>query len=190
MIGQSSFGVGDINLAAAIATMGVSPDPTEPIKLIARDNGKDYTRFHFRMKSICGKYDTHDLSAAWTNHDNFNRENPNHPFAWLMDFIATKPRGCVNADDWQVHAAAFLELPIDAVRKLYAKAAQTCSASPESKASYVVAFIRNRCDMIHAAKHQSDNGNFKTLQDRNKSVLMLPAKAPSRIKDFLLSHLR
>ena len=142
------------------------------------------------MKSACGKYDTHDLSAAWTNHDGFKRANPNHPFSWLMDFIATKPRGCVNADDWQCHAATFLELPIDAVRTLYARAKQTCAASPESKASYVVAFIHNRCDMIHAAKRQADKGGFKTMQDRGKSVLMMPAKAPKRIKDFLLSHLR
>jgi hypothetical protein len=53
---NQSFGTGDINLAAAITTMGVPPDPTGPVELIARDNGRDYTRFHFLAESYCGKY--------------------------------------------------------------------------------------------------------------------------------------
>ena len=57
MTGQSQFGSSDINLAAALLTLGIHPDPAGPVKLIARDNGKDYVRFNFMRTSACGKYD-------------------------------------------------------------------------------------------------------------------------------------
>jgi hypothetical protein len=190
MTGQKTFGTGDLNLAAAIATMGVDPDPVKPIELIARDNGRDYVRFHFVESSPCGKYRADSLSVAWTYPDSYRVEHPGCPFVVLMDFITTRPHGCINLDNWQAHAAEFLCLPIDAVRRTYLAVVQTCQASPESPVSYVCAFIRNRMDMTHAAKHRGDHGHISNMMDRGKSVSIIPAKAPAKIRDFLLSHIR
>lgn len=191
MTGQKkSFGCGDINLAAAIGTMGVPPDPRNPLELIARDNGKDYMRFHFVESSPDGLYSPDALSHAWSTPQTFKAEHPNHPFTLLMDFIATRPRGCSNLDEWQAHAAEFLGLPIDAIRSTYRNIARTCNASPESPVSYVCAFIRNRMDLVTAAKQREAKGIFTNMQDRSKSVSLIPAKAPRRIRDFLLSHIR
>jgi hypothetical protein len=191
MTGQKkTFGSGDINLSAAMLTMGVPPDARNPIELIARDNGKDYVRFHFDEVSFCGDYTPDALSYAWSNPRQFKAENPAHPFALLMDFIAARPNGCGNADEWQDHAAGFLALPIDEIRKTYRSIARTCLAAPESPLAYVCAFIRNRADLVAAAKQREANGVFTNMQDRSKSVSMINAKAPRRIRDFLLSHVR
>jgi hypothetical protein len=190
MKGQGTYGTGDINLAAALAALGIEPDPIQPIELIARDNGKDYTRFHFSQISPCGKYEVTAMSAAWGDADTFKRENDSHPFSLLMEFIATRPRECSNQDQWLDHAAQFLALPLDAIRKTYRGIDKTCQASPESPVSYVLAFIRNRMDMITAAKSKGRSGAFSTMQSQGKSVSIIGAKAPPRIRDFLLSHIR
>lgn len=191
MTGQKkSFGSGDINLAAAILTMGVPSDPKSPIELVARDNGQDYMRFHFADISEDGKHTPEGLSHAWANASGFKAENPSHPFALIMDFISARPRGCSNKDQWIEHAAIFLGLPVDAVRKTYSDIGRVCLRSPESPVSYVCAFIRNRMDLVTAAKQRESKGVFRNMQDRSKSVSIIPAKAPKRIRDFLLSHIR
>ena len=190
MKGQSTFGSGDINLAAALVTIGIPPDPVQPIELIARDNGKDYRRFHFLRTSPCGKYDVNEMSLAWSDPASFKRENPAHPFALVMDFIATRPNGCGNQDEWLCHAASFLGLSINSIRAAYKDITRACAASPESPASYVLAFIRNRMDLIHAIKRKAASGDFSAMQSAGKSVSLISEKAPSRIKNFLLSHIR
>lgn len=190
MKGQSSFGTGDINLAAALATLGIPPDAVTPIELVARDDGRDYIRFHFLKQSACGKYDVLTMSEAWSTPDAFTRAHPAHPFTVIMGFISSRPRGCHNQDDWLTHAADHLQLPVSAVRKTYADIGRACKASPESPVSYICAYIRNRMDMIHAAKRKEAAGDFMAMQSRGKSVSMIPAKAPARIRDFLLSHIR
>ena len=190
MTGKKTFGCGDINLAACILTMGVPPDLRDPVNLIARDNGRDYIRFHFGEESPCGFYTPEALSHAWSNVESFKAEHPGHSFGLLMDFIAHRPNGCTSQDDWIAHAAAFLGLPIDGVRKTFRDIGRVCMASPESPVSYVCAFIRNRIDLVVAAKDRQKKGEFGNMQDRGKSISIIPAKAPKRIRDFLLSHIR
>jgi hypothetical protein len=190
MTGKKTFGCGDINLAACILTMGVPPEQRDPVSLIARDNGQDYIRFHFGEQSPCGFYTPEALSHAWSNVASFKAEHPGHSFGLLMDFIANRPQGCTSQDDWLSYAATFLALPIDGVRKTYRDIGKVCLASPESPVSYVCAFIRNRIDLVAAAKDRQRKGEFGNMQDRGKSISIIPAKAPKRIRDYLLSHIR
>jgi hypothetical protein len=190
MTGKKAFGCGDINLAACMLAMGVPPDHAGAVELIARDNGRDYVRFYFGEESPCGLYTPELLSHAWSHAQAFKAEHPGHAFGALMDFITERPPGCHSAEDWLSHASAFLSLPIDAARKTYRDIGKVCLASPESKVAYVCAFIRNRSDLLDAAKERQRKGHFKTMMDRGKSVSIIPAKAPKRIRDFLLSHIR
>lgn len=187
---EQAFGSGDLNLAASMLTMGIPPSATEPIRLIARDDGGDYTRFHFSELSYCGKYDPTTLSAAWSAPERFKAENQGHPFGKLMDFIREKPRGCRREGDWLEHAAKYLGLPVDSVRETYRRISQVCKASPDSEVSFVCAFIRNREDLIEASRQLSAAGNFHTMMDRGKSIASIRAKAPARIRDYLLSQIR
>jgi hypothetical protein len=187
---RKSFGTGDINLAAAMTTLGIPPDPINPVELIARDNGRDYTRFHFLEVSACGKYSPEEISAAWSDMVRFNAENPFHPFAKIMEYIATRPRGCVSPADWQEHAADFLGISVAAIRKSCKDIANVCAASPESPVSYICAFIVNRFDLVGLTHRKASTGTHSNMMAQGKSVSIIPEKAPSRIKDYLLSHLR
>lgn len=190
MKGQSSFSSGDLNLAAAMMTVGIPLDSKIPLELVAKCNGQDYVRFHFDQVSHCGKFRAVVMNEAWSNSIAFKRENPGNPFGIIMDFITARPNGCTNQDDWLCHAADFLGLSVKAVRQTYADISNTCKASPESPVSYVCGFIRNRMDLTHEIKTRGKNGDFKNMQSRGKSIAMISAKAPQRIKDFLLSKIR
>ena len=190
MTWQQSYGTGDINLAAAILTMGVPPNELEPVKLIACENGRDYVRFHVAGQSLDGRILTESLMRAWDDPDGFRVTNPDSPFVQVMDFISTRPRGCVSPEDWMIHAANFLQIPSDSAIAIMKDIKRTCSASPESPASYVIAFIRNRFDLLAVAKRQGDAGRFKNMQTHGKAFGLIPAKAPKRIRDYLLAALR
>jgi hypothetical protein len=185
---NQSFGTGDINLAAAITTMGVPPDPTGPVELIARDNGRDYTRFHFLAESYCGKYTPDQLSRAWADPRGFTATNPEHPFSLLMEFIASRPRGCSLPDDWMDHAAGFLGISADVVRITCQGIESVCKASPESPVAYLCAFIVNRSDLIAHTHRKAQLGNHSNMLAKGKSITLIPEKAPRHIRDHLLSQ--
>ena len=187
--GMNSFGTGDINLAAAILTMGVRPCPVDPVKLIACENGKDYVRFHVGSVSDDGCFFTDLLMSAWDDPAGFKRQNPGHPFSDIMDFISERPRDCRNRGQWMEHAANFLGLPIDAVVSTLRNIGKTCAASPESTVSYVVAFIQNRFDLVSAAKTAAAQGRVTHMLSHGQSIGMIPANMPAPIRGKLLSHI-
>lgn len=106
-----------------------------------------------------------------------------------MTFISARPRGCSNSDEWIRHAAAFLGLTLNAVWKTFRTIGQVCAASPESPVSYVVAFVKNRCDLITEAKRRERAGEFSTWQTHGRACGMIPAKAPAKIRKYLLDSL-
>jgi hypothetical protein len=189
---RQTFGTGDINLAAAMTTLSIPPDPINPLELIDRDNGKKYYRFHFLSVSPCGKYTPEAMSEAWSNMRRFSAENPSHPFTWIMSFIATRPQGCVSPGDWQEHAADFLGLHFNAIKKIYNEMRETESVKtdPDSQVSYICSFIVNRFDLTDHANKKAKLGNFSNMDSKGKSVSIIPEKASKRIKDHLLSHIR
>jgi hypothetical protein len=107
-----------------------------------------------------------------------------------MDFIQTRPRGTKTPDDWLNHAAKFLSMDMDAVMKIHDNIGRVCKTQPEHLSSYIVAFCRNRSDLVTMAKQAESKGNIRNLQSHGKAFSLIPEKAPRRIRDFLLSHIR
>lgn len=190
MKGQQTFATGDINLAATIRTMGIPSDPAEPVRLIASDNGKDYVRFHLKHVSIDGLYETSEIMSAWSEPKAFKIERGPNPISSIMEFIQTRPKSCKTPDDWLNHAATFLGYEMDSVMKIYNNIGKVCKTQPEHLSSYIVAFCRNRFDLLTEGRQAQSNGRIKNLQNHGPSFTLIPAKAPRRIKDFILSHLR
>lgn len=190
MKGKQAYGTGDINLAALFRTMGIPSEPVEPVRLIASDNGKDYVRFFMLHVSIDGMYDTAEISSAWGDPKAFKAERGTNPVSSVMDFIQSKPRECKTPDDWLCHASKFMSMDMDSVMKIYNNIGKVCKTQPEHLSSYIVAFCRNRFDLLTMAKRAESRGNVRNLQNHGPSFTLIPAKAPSRIKDFILSHLR
>jgi len=187
MTQKQTFGTGDINLAAALFTLGIDPDEREPIKLIAKDDGRDYLRFCLVSCSRCGKWMTADMMAAW---DNPSKVERSHPLSIIMDFLHSKPQGCTRIGDYIKAASDFLGVKTDVIRATVANIEAACGTSPESPQSYVCAFIVNKFRMIDTVKTRDAKGLFQNHQSVGKSIAMIPAKAPARIRDFLLSKIR
>ena len=72
--------VRDLSLASAIATVGVEFADVPFFKALKED-GVEYS-FFFKPHSDDGEYTTSDLIAWWYDND-FVKENPDHPFAYI-----------------------------------------------------------------------------------------------------------
>ena len=84
-----SLTVNDINLAAALATYHVPPDP-RGFEDHFDNEGRSYRCWHFLDRATHTGETTESLIAAWRNPDEFNAKNPTHPWAYIM--IAFKNR--------------------------------------------------------------------------------------------------
>lgn len=184
------YGTGDLNLAASFMSVGIPLVEEKPVSLIASTTGSDYKRFHFELLSRDGKNDIYALSAAWNYPQNFNAENPGHPFGRIMAFISSRPQDTRGEDDWLDHAASFLGLTSDATRAAYRDIAKICESSPESEPSYILAFISNRQWLIQTVKKMDAEGNFDIMQSIGKSIVTLSAKASKKTEGFILSHVK
>lgn len=78
----------DINLAAALLTMGVLPLEENHFQKVKSARGETSV-FHFQTATSCGKYKTKDLMEWWGD-DQFESENPEHPFAYIKVFHRNK----------------------------------------------------------------------------------------------------
>lgn len=188
--GDSSVCITDINLASALLTVGIGPRLGEPVRLTASDNGRDYVQFLIDPCSPCGGYRSADLMQAWGSPAAFHSERPDHPFSLLMKFIAARPRGCSCKDDWLMHIASFLEVRMDLVRKTYQGIGLACQASPDTDLSYLCAFLRNRIDLIAAAKLAEKTGSTHNMINHGPSIATISERLPKRARDFLNSQFK
>lgn len=141
---SSSHGTGDINLASALMAVGIAPDDHAPCSLISK-GAKDYCRFFVQPISNCGKFETMKLMTFWTDPTQLPAHN--HPFGWIMDFIRARPQGCHSPSDWldyaHDHLTALGELPAGFPRRMD-DIPEIAAKHPESRASYVLAFVHCR----------------------------------------------
>ena len=79
----------DIKLASALLACGVPPVPGEEVSMLDGDCRR--VEFNFLPVSMCGKYKTEALMAAWEmeqsatcKEERFTTRNPEHPFSYCM----------------------------------------------------------------------------------------------------------
>ena len=186
---NTAQGTGDINLASAIAALGVAPAVGCPVKLISTE-ASDYVRFHMEATSDDGRFDTMELMAAWQGAAQFKRENEGHPFTLLMDFIVTRPDGCRSQTDWLEHAADFLEVGMDVVTASIKRAAEVCRKSPESPISYVVAFLCARAQFVATAQYARKHGHINHMIERGPSIATFSERLPKHQQKEILSRIQ
>ena len=92
--------------------------------------------------------------------------------------------------DWREHAASFLGVSHTVIRKTCDDIQRVCEASPESVVSYICAFIINRFDLVALTHRKASTGNHSNMLSQGKAIALIPEKAPDRIKNHLLSHIR
>lgn len=79
--------VNDINLAAALATMGVKPASVPFSKTVRGE--RDYFTFYFQPEDEKGEFKTKELVDAWFD-DEFVTQLPEHPFSYIKQFNANR----------------------------------------------------------------------------------------------------
>lgn len=141
-IGQSQRHSGDINLVAALMSIGIPLDTTDPVTVL--DNAKGhYGTFHFLEYSDDGSTDVETLLEYW----NGKRPIPDgHGFGYVCAFIRARPRGVQASDDLLDFAIDYLrerghQMP--GLRRL-SDVPAFVQALPQGEAAYVLAYVWNR----------------------------------------------
>jgi len=79
----------DLNLTCALLSMGIPPDPRGLCDPFTGDAG-DRVFCHFAEVSLCGRFRTEALMAAWAEGEAWIERNPDHPFSYIMAFIGNR----------------------------------------------------------------------------------------------------
>ena len=92
-------------LAAALATLGVTLDPTEPYsRLIDTESGREQLTFLFRDASETDpKRRTEEIVTAWTHRARFEADFPTHPLVYM--------RAVHDARTWLLKVVGGPEIP-------------------------------------------------------------------------------
>lgn len=187
-IGES-FGTGDINLAAAVMTMGVPPE-RHIVKLIASTDGKDYVRFLLRDVSIDGTLKTSALMDSWSDSANHIKTYPTCSFGKIMSFILARPADCKSYIEWCEYACSWLEISMNQCRQMMIKSPKVWETSPDSEPAYILGFIANRFYLLDMANRFRKDGNFDIYAEYGKASALISERLPSNMRQFLLSQLK
>lgn len=151
---SESLNTGDINLAAAVMSMGVPLCEHQKTSLVLRGGDKfgTYARFHLKLTSIKGDHSTQKLMSYWREP---NRCQDND-FAQIMNFVKKGIRsGAKLAEEW-------LQLAVEHVNEVsggnvnipatFEALPEFIEAQPDETHSYLLAFVYNRWDLQQIIK--------------------------------------
>lgn len=175
-------------LRAKLAAIESEQVDANPCAIISKDDGRDYGRFFLTPISNCGKFETMKMLNFWSNPQEIPTKT--HPFAWLLKFISSRPQGCSTPADWLDHAhdhlTALGELPagfprsVDLIPDLVAR-------FPESRASYVLAFVHCRALCLHFVQAARRQVMMSSRDGRAHQVI--DARLPSHVRRNLIARL-
>lgn len=178
MQGESKFGTGDINFACALMAIGVPLSESKPCSLIAHENGNTYSRYHFESLSFDGRFDTVEMSRAWSD---INRIPEAHPLSVISDFVHQSRHGMTISDWWELAHQVF---DIGHVTN-DSTALDHIRAFPENPESYIIAFILNRSELyaLHTKAVQ------EVFMSNGKASTMIDVRLPKIQKQELINRL-
>lgn len=139
---MEKFATGDINFATALMSIGIPNAQDVPCKIISHENGTVYSRYYFEAHSIDGKYNTLDMSRAWSRMDTLPADNPLHH---ISAFVKTAQKG-YKPSDWLAHAIDAYQLRHIAN---FDDAKNHIEKFPNNAESYCLAFACNRKEILH-----------------------------------------
>lgn len=142
-IGQASRHTGDINLAAALMSVGIPLDPHEPVFLVEPENGKAYGSFSLLPYAEDGSESADHLLEVWNGGAKIHSD---HGFAHICSFIRARPREIQRGDDLLAFAMDWLAERGDVLAGLrrFEDIPRFVQQLPATRAGYVLAYIWNR----------------------------------------------
>jgi hypothetical protein len=168
-----SRNTGDINLAAALMSVGFPLEPNEPACMIESDTGR-YASFKICEVSTDGTEEAGTVMGYWTN-----GESPKgHGIKYVSDFIKARPKHIKSTADMLDFAMEYLTQQGCAVFgiRCFDDIPDYVSRNPKTESAYVLAFVYNRETCFQLAQkgkrqvyYDSDEGatSRRTLIDVN-----------------------
>ena len=103
---SNTLNCGDINLVAAMMSVGIPLDQTRPCSLVLTDKGQNYARYHVLSCSVDNTHQTERMFTFWKDPERCNDSD----FKSIMDFVRHgRKLGASTADDWFDLAHTYLE---------------------------------------------------------------------------------
>jgi hypothetical protein len=191
LMGATARQCGDINLVAAIMSLGIPLKSGCPLTLTEGPGGKIYSSFRIEEYSLDMKIATNDLMENWSGVARIPLP-ADHGFSRICQFIRSRKSGIQNSQDLLDFAVDYLrerghELP--GLRKL-SDIPHFVASLPTSEASYVLAYIANReqCfQLFSKAKRDKYRTAGQGLETRHA---LIDHKLPRWQKEELISRLQ
>lgn len=174
----NTFGTGEINFACALMALGIPLDELNPCTIVAHQNNKIYSRYHFNAISVDGVYRTGDMSNMWSQAESIPEA---HPLRIISDFVRRAPAKMKLAEWFDYVHSVF---SIGHVKN-FDDAQKHINLFPEDGASYCLAFILNRRELI--SLHY--RANRETFISDGTSSAMIGINMPKYAKQELLNRM-
>lgn len=187
LIGASCRHSGDINLVAALMSMGVPLDKDDPVSLVEKQNG-NYASYRFLEHNEEGE-PVEKFLVAWNG---IAELPPEHGFSAVCRFIRARPRGVQSSTDLLDFAMAYLRERGHEVPGLrcFSDVPYFVNRLPQSEAAYVLAYVWNR-DILFQLHRSADRKLYYTEgSGSNTRRAIISTRLPKWQAKELLSRLQ
>lgn len=188
--GHSLHQCGDVNLVASIMAMGVPLDPECPIAVMESANGQ-YGSWRLLEQSQDGAESTFALMVAWANPSD-SPLRPDHPFYDVCAFIKARPRNMSETGDILSFAVDYIKdrgEPLHGLRSVD-DIPSFVDALPDSKASYILAYIFNRQTCFNLFRKARRKLYYEAQDGSNTRRALIDSTLPRWQAKELLSRLQ
>jgi len=168
---------GDINLAAALLSVGILPAPERAVTIIQPEDGRRYASFRLLPTSADGVENIAKLMAFWSGEGSLAAS---HGFPVICDFLAARPRNCRTSDDMLDFAFEWFAQrghKVATVRGIDDIPAFV-ESMPDCPAAYVLAFIHNREHLFRVAKTAGTDYLFERGSGSERRVAIISSDLP------------
>lgn len=176
---------GDLNLAAALMSVGIPLDPINPCRIIEGDGiQRAYGSFHVMPASADGIMQTNDCMAHWSR---IQLLNALHPFAVVCEFVAAHKSKNLRLNEWfdaAMQALADAEITVPGLTGIE-QIKSYVDAAPRSPHSYILAFVANRKTCLEIA----NRSRRMVYMTRGSAHAIISTTTPKPIRNELLARL-
>ncbi len=139
-----SLNTGDVNLAAALMSMGIPLTEGDPCSLVLRDDGTSYARFHVNKLSIKGDKRTDVLMRFWKSPKSCH----DPAFSDIMNFVRLGlDRGARRCLEWLDLAHDYISDMSGGKVNMPTKIKDIpdiINTNPDASHAYILAYVYNR----------------------------------------------
>jgi hypothetical protein len=180
-----SRNTGDINLAAALMSVGFPLDAEEPACMIESESGR-YASFRICEVSLDGSEEAGDVMEYWTS----GQSPPDHGMKYVSSFIKARPKHIKSTADILDFAIEYLSQQGCAVFgvRCFDDIPDHVSRFPKTESAYILAFVYNRETCFQLAQNGKRQVYYDSNEGDNSRRTLLDTNLDRRLSRELLSR--